>query len=219
MDNLKTLSKEIMEIRDKISESQHLISLLQKKNKKREKEVKMMAEKAEELAKKYSELKEKAIRGQKIFLQNSKEFNSAVGSRLMAYKLHSLYLRKLKEGTTLLRENLTFKKEAEKAVEGLSRIHTMKWNDNCRLAFYIWHHNALQTLKNAKLPKRIKKSINEEKKQFMQILKTDEKQRKGLRQSILVNSAKDRMQRVFEAMTLREKKRMFDCWRDSLVDD
>jgi hypothetical protein len=219
MDNLKTLSKEIMEIRDKISESQHLISLLQKKNKKREKEVKMMAEKAEELAKKYSELKEKAIRGQKIFLQNSKEFNSAVGSRLMAYKLHSLYLRKLKEGTTLLRENLTFKKEAEKAVEGLSRIHTMKWNDNCRLAFYIWHHNALQTLKNAKLPKRIKKSINEEKKQFMQILKSDEKQRKGLRQSILVNSAKDRMQRVFEAMTLREKKRMFDCWRDSLVDD
>lgn len=208
-----------MEINDKISECQHLIAVLLKKNKKKDKEVKKMSEKAEELAKRYSELKEKSIRGQKIFLQNSKEFNYAVGSRLMAYKLHSLYLKRMKESTILLRDNSTFEKDARKAISYLIKSYTKKWNDNSRLAFYTWHQNALQTLKYSKLPKNIKKSIHLEKKSFMKKLTIDEKQRKSSRQSVLVSSAKDRIHKVFEAITLREEKRMFDRWRDTILDE
>lgn len=111
MDFVNTMSKEIVQLTDKIEEAQHFITSLKPKNNKREKEINKMAQKADELMQKLHELNDKAVKEKHTQFKNNKELNAAIGSRLLSYLLDSNYKKNLRHSMSLIQGFSRFDKD------------------------------------------------------------------------------------------------------------
>lgn len=213
-ENVRTMKKEIMEITDRIEEARHIIVDLKKKNTRREKDVNKLSEKADELMKKYTELKDKAVQASHDYLDNSKEFNMAIGSRLLSYQLHRYHMKHMTQQMATIKSFCEFDDISTRAVRNLVRVYAAKCRTTTRDAFVKWQASTLKPTQTSRLTSQLGESISQQQKFYNEILVNGEKKRKQFRHSILEQSARDRIRKVFVSMTLRDQKRMFDQWRD-----
>lgn len=141
LDHIKTLSNEIAEISDRLDEASHIIASLKKKNSRREKDINHMAQKADKLMKKYSELKEKSIYERQNYLKNKKEMNLAIGSRMMDYLLHKAYFKRMKKSMNLVRGFSQFDDNFFNSTRRLMRMFENKLELKIKNYFHQWYMN------------------------------------------------------------------------------
>ena len=204
------MGKEIEEISDRLNEASLKISGLKKKNNRREKDINHMAEKADKLMKKYNELKEKSIKDKHDQFDKSKQLNTVIGSRMMDYVLNKTYFKQMRISLNFIQDFSKFDKNFSHSIRLVVKIFDRQSKLNLEKCFHQWHKNALSPTKIAQLPNQILKGTESDKERLNLKLMNEEKSQKENRSVNLEKSAKERLKRVFNAVIIREQKRMFD---------
>ncbi|CAI2370290.1 unnamed protein product [Moneuplotes crassus] len=159
-DHIKTLSKEIFEISERLDEATQIIARLKKKNKKREKAINSMSSKADKLMKEYIETKEKAFHDKNCRILNQREINLTVGSRMVDLLLSKIYNRQMKVSLNSIKNFISFDKEFFEMTQRMIRMVERKNLDKLREYFETWKKKKLKNTEIKQLIQPLKKSMN-----------------------------------------------------------
>ena len=215
---VKNLNNEIDELSDKLEEALHVIQSLKLKNNNREQEINKMALHADELVKKYTLLKERALNDKSNMLLSNKVFDSMVGSRLLYFRLETVYFKRISQSFRLIKDLSHFDKQFFKAAGRVVKIYQEKLNDKLRTALSLWYSNALKPSLILSVPTKISSTIKKDLRLFQEDLNYSEKAQKYQREKKLKISAQSRIKRVFSNYLLRDQKRVFSLWKDKTAD-
>ena len=123
-EHIKTLDKEIKKISDRLNEASLKIIGLKKKNNRREKDINLMAKKADKLMKKYNELKEKSIKDNHDQFDRSKQLNTVIGSRMMDYVLNKTYFKQMRISLNFIQGFSKFEKNFSHSIRLIVKFLT-----------------------------------------------------------------------------------------------
>lgn len=140
-DVLKRVEVDYIELTDQVEEIQHLVQSLKRKNDGREAEINRMSQEADDLMKKYSLLKTKAKKQKEKMTKNYKYSTTTIGSRLLIYKLDSLYKRDVSYSFNMIKDFSTFDKHFFVALKKLAIVLTRSSQKNQQDYLFKWYKN------------------------------------------------------------------------------